>query len=104
MILAIFDLQVTPILPVKLSSFESTGLSVQEVFKRDFQDGSRDDHLECLIETVLATFVSWFSLQEKKLKNINIQERFSRQTGRGSRLAFTIKTILGTCNLQVMLL
>ena len=51
MILAIFYLQVTPMLPNKL---ESTGLSVQEKKRKiDFQDGC---HLGFPIGTILAIF------------------------------------------------
>ena len=44
----LFDLQVTLILPIP--SFESFGLSVQEKFKTDFQDG----HLGFPVGTILA--------------------------------------------------
>ena len=51
MILATFDLQVTPMLPTK---FESIGLSVQEKKQTvDFQDGG---HLGFRIGTILAIF------------------------------------------------
>ena len=54
MILAIFDLQVTPMLP---SKFESTGLSVQEKKRKiDFQDGCHGGHLGFPIGTILAIF------------------------------------------------
>ena len=54
MILAIFDLQVTLMLP---SKFESIGLSVQEKKgKIDFQDGGHGGHLGFPIGTILATF------------------------------------------------
>ena len=53
-ILAIFDLQVTPMLP---SRFESTGLSVQEKKRKtDFQDGCHGGHLGFPIGTILAIF------------------------------------------------
>ena len=42
MFLAIVDLQVTPILPIR---FDSICFSVQEKFKIDFHDGSRSGHL-----------------------------------------------------------
>ena len=52
MILAIFDLQVTSILPMK---FESVAHLVQEKkFKIDFQHGCEGDHLGFLIGMVLA--------------------------------------------------
>ena len=55
MILAIFDLQVTPIFPNK---FRVNQLSVQEEnFEKDFQDDGHSDHLG-------------FSVQEKKYKKI----------------------------------
>ena len=74
--LAIFDLQVTPML---LSKLESIGLSVQEKKRKiDFQDGC---HLGFLINTILASFdlqvtpmlpssleSTGLSVQEKKLK------------------------------------
>ena len=51
MILAIFDLQVTPMLPTKF------GLSVQEKKKKiDFQDGCHGGHLGCPIGLILANF------------------------------------------------
>ena len=51
MIIAIFDLQVTPMLP---SNLESIGLLVQEKKRKiDFQDGG---HLGFPIGTILATF------------------------------------------------
>ena len=69
MILAIFDLQVTQMLPTKfrvnckspkcfLPSFESTGLSVQEKKRKiDFQDAScHGTHPGFTIGTILAIF------------------------------------------------
>ena len=54
MILAIFDLQVTKMLPTK---FESTGLSVQEKKRKiDFQDGCNGTHPGFTIGTILAIF------------------------------------------------
>ena len=54
MILAIFDLQITQMLPTK---FESTGLSVQEnKWKIDFQDGCHGAHPGFTISTILAIF------------------------------------------------
>ena len=50
-ILAIFDLQVTLMLPS-----ESTGLSVKEKRKIDFQDGGHGGHLGFPIDTILAIF------------------------------------------------
>ena len=85
-ILAIFDLQVTPMIPNKfqfngllvqenrfsrwqpswisyqkdfqwfLISFESTGLSVREEWKIDFQDGHHGSHLGFWIQMILAIF------------------------------------------------
>ena len=55
MILSIFDLQVTPMLPNKF--VESTGLSVQEKKRKiDFQDGGHGGHLGFPIGTILAIF------------------------------------------------
>ena len=55
MILAIFDLQVTQILPI--SSLESTGLSVQEKKRKiDFQDGCHGAYPGFMIGTILAIF------------------------------------------------
>ena len=52
MILAIFDLQVTLLLPIK-----AVGLSVQEKKRKiDFQDGGHGGHLGYLISTSLAIF------------------------------------------------
>ena len=53
MTLAIFDLQVNPMLPTKL---ESIGLSVQEKRKVDFQDGGHGGHLGFPIGMTLAIF------------------------------------------------
>ena len=54
-ILAIFDLQVTPMSPTKF--VESIGLSVQEKkLNIDFQDGGHGGHLGFLIRTILAIF------------------------------------------------
>ena len=54
-ILAIFDLQVTPMLPT--ISFESTGLLVQEEMRKiDFQNGCPGGHLGFLINRILANF------------------------------------------------
>ena len=54
MILAIFELQVTPIL---LTKFQSIYLSVQEKeFKMDFQEGGGGSHLGFLIKMILAIF------------------------------------------------
>ena len=53
-ILAIFDLQVTLMLP---SNLESIGLSVQEKKRKiDFQDGGHGGHLGFLVGTILAIF------------------------------------------------
>ena len=53
-ILAIFDLQVTPMLP---ECFESNGLLVQEKKRKtDFQDCHHGCHLGFLIEMILAVF------------------------------------------------
>ena len=58
MILAIFDLQVTPMLSSKFASYqvlESTGLSVQEKKRKiDFQDCCHGGHLGFPIGTILA--------------------------------------------------
>ena len=55
MILAFFDLQVTPMLPTE---FKSTGLSNVQDKKRkiDFQDGCHGSHSGFSIGTVLAIF------------------------------------------------
>ena len=56
MILAIFDLQVTPMLPTKFH-FDSIGLLVQEKKQKiDFQDGHHGCHLGLPIRTILALF------------------------------------------------
>ena len=52
-ILAIFDLQVTPMLP---TNFKSIGLSVKEMLKIDFKDGDYGGHLGFPIRTILAIF------------------------------------------------
>ena len=53
-ILAIFDLQVTPMLP---SKFGVNWLSIQEKKRKiDFQDGSHGSHLGFPIGTILAIF------------------------------------------------
>ena len=53
-VLAIFDLQVTLMLP---TTFESTGLSVQEKKRKiPFQDGGHGSHLGFPIGTILAIF------------------------------------------------
>ena len=53
-LLAIFDLQVTPVLPTK---FGVNCLSVQEKKRKtDFQDGGHDGHLGFPIGTMLAIF------------------------------------------------
>ena len=53
MILAILDLQVTPILPIK---FQLNWPSIQEKFKIAFQDGNCGSHLVFPIGTILAIF------------------------------------------------
>ena len=54
MILAIFDLQVIPML---LASLESIGLSIQEKKRKiDFQDGCHGSHLGFPVGTILAIF------------------------------------------------
>ena len=53
MILAVFDLQVTPILPIK---FQVNVPSTQEKFKIDFKDGNCGGHLVFPVGTILATF------------------------------------------------
>ena len=56
-ILAIFDLQVTLMLPTKFGPLESIGLSVQEKERKiDFQDGGHGGHLGFPIGTILAIF------------------------------------------------
>ena len=53
-ILAIFDVQITPVLS---TNFQVSGLSVQEKKgKIDFQDSRQSGHLGFLIETILAMF------------------------------------------------
>ena len=82
MILAIFKLQVTLI----LSSFESTGLSVQK-FKIDFQDGHCGDHIGFPIRTNLPIFdlqvtqIILSKFQENQLfgSREEAQNRFLRQ-------------------------
>ena len=55
MILAIFDLQVTPILPIK---FRLNCPSIQEKkFKIAFQDGNCGSHLVFPIGTILAILI-----------------------------------------------
>ena len=55
MILAIFDLQVHPILPIKFR-VNWLGLVAQESkFKTDFQDGGRNSLLGFLNRTILGT-------------------------------------------------
>ena len=54
MILAIFDLQVTPMLPSKFVVNWPFGL--EEETKIDFQDGCHGVHLGFLIGTILAIF------------------------------------------------
>ena len=82
MILAIFHLQVTPMLPTKV--FESIGLSIQEMKRKiDFQDGCHGGHLGFPIKTILSIFnlqvtlmlpikfqVSWPFGSGEKAKNI----------------------------------
>ena len=53
MILAIFDLQVTPRLPTK---FEPIGLLIQEKQKIDFQDGGHGGHPGYLTGSILAIY------------------------------------------------
>ena len=56
-ILAIYDLQVTPMIPI--SSFKSIGLSVQKKKRKiDFQDGRHGGHLGFPVGTILAFFSS----------------------------------------------
>ena len=55
MILAIFDLQVTLMLPTKLGINWPFG-SGEDSKKIDFQDGGNGGHLACPIEYVLAIF------------------------------------------------
>ena len=53
MILAFFDQQVTPILPIK---FRVNGPFYSGEVKIDFQDGNRGSHLVFQIGTILAIF------------------------------------------------
>ena len=55
-ILAIFDLEFAPVLPIKF--WVSIGFSVQEKFKIDFQDCSRGGHLGFPIGMILAILAS----------------------------------------------
>ena len=94
MILAIFDLQVTPMLSIK---FRVNCLSVQEKRKKDFQDGRHDSQLGFLIGTIIAIFdlqvtlmlptkfaVNWpFFGSEEEAEN-----RFSRWPPYGGHLGF----------------
>ena len=98
MILAIFDLQVTLMLPTKFGVNWPFGSGEEE--KIDFQDGSHGGHLGVLIGTILATFdlrvtlmlptkfrVNWHLGLGEKAKNI-----FSKWLPHGGHLGFTIST------------
>ena len=85
MILAIFDLQVTPMLPSFLASLESIGLSVQKKRKIDFQDGRHGGHLGLPISMILAIFVLQVTLMLPSKFGVNCpfgsgeaKNRFSR--------------------------
>ena len=103
MILAIFDLQVTPMLPSKFGVNWPFGSGKEA--KIDFQDGCHGGHLGFPIGTILAIFdlhvtrcflasleSIGLSVQEKKRK-IDFQD--------GGHLAFPIGTILAIFDLQV---
>ena len=84
MILAIFDLQVTPILPIK---FRLNWSSIQEKkFKVVFQDGNCGSHLVFPIGTILAIFdlqVTWMILTKLRVNwpfssGEEAKKRFSR--------------------------
>ena len=101
MILATYDLQVTPMLPTKFRV--NWPLGSGEEAKIDLQDG----HLGMPIRIILANFdlqitlmvptkfqANWPLVQEEKQK-IDFQD--------GGHLAFSIKTVLASFDLQVTL-
>ena len=101
-ILAIFYLQVTPMLPTK---FESIGLSVQEKKRQiDFQDGG---HFGFPIRTILAILIyksSQCSLPSFESTDLSVQEKpkIDFQDGsHGSHLGYLIGTIIAIFDLQV---
>ena len=85
MILAIFDLQVTPMLPTKFRVNWLLGL--EEEVKKDFQDGRR-----CFLPSLESIGL----LVEEKKRKIDFQDG-----GYGGHLGFPIRTILAIFDLQV---
>ena len=61
-----------------LLSFESIGISVQEKFKIDFQDGRRCGCLGFPVEMILATLIfksPWYFLPSFKSMGLSVQEK-----------------------------
>ena len=91
-----------------LPSFESFGLSVQEIKgKIDFQDGHYGSHLGFLIGMIFAIFDIQVSLILPSFKStdLSVQEKKGKidfQEGRyGGHLGFTTSTVLAIFDLQV---
>ena len=69
-------------------SFKSVGISVQEKFKIDFQDGDNSGHHGFLIRTILAAFVG------SNLGNTPV--KFDSNWPRGVRRSYYLEQIVGT--------
>ena len=88
MILATFDLQVTLILPI--SSFESTGLSVQK-FKIDFQD----DHCSCHTGFLIRTNTAIFDLQVTLILPTKFQVNWPFGSDKKPKIVFQDRGLVG---------
>ena len=106
MILAIFDVQVTPIIPIK---FQVTDLSDQKKFKIDFQDDDCGGRIGFPIRINLAIF----DLQVTQILPTKFREKWAFQfrrkidfqdSGHGSHLGLLIGMILAIFDLQVTLM
>ena len=86
---------------------ESTGLSVQEKRKIDFQDGGHGGHLGFPIGTILAIFDLQVTLMLPSKFGVNRPfgseeaKKDFQDDGHGGRLGFPIGTILAIFDLQV---
>ena len=103
-ILAIINLQVTPILPIK---FWVNWPFFQEKFKIDFQDSNWQPSwiLDQNSLSYFSIYMSpWYVLPSFESIGISVQEKFKTDLQDGSHLGFPIGKILATFDLQVTLI
>ena len=78
-ILALFNLQVTPILPIKFQVNWPSG-SGEEAEKKDFQDSRHGGHIAFPIGTILAIFALQDTLMLPAKFQVNWASRFRKKS------------------------